>query len=251
MTVGPCQDKHLLVQADLDGELDAAAAASLAAHVEGCAGCAALQAELAAQSAQLRGGLTRYAAPPALLAAIRTQQPVAKPAGRRRSVFGYGAWGHGAAFGAGMAVAASVALFAVLPARDDGVPDVVAAHIRALQPGHLVDVGSSDQHTVKPWFDGRLDYAPPVQDFTAQGFPLVGARLDFAAGRPVAALVYRRDKHLIDVFVWPGGRKADTASADGYNVVSWSADGMNFRAVSDLNLTELHQLEALMRAPAP
>jgi anti-sigma factor RsiW len=114
-----------------------------------------------------------------------------------------------------------------------------------------LDVGSSDQHTVKPWFDGRLDYAPPVRDFTAQGFPLVGGRLDFLAGRPVAALIYRRDKHLIDVFVWPGGRKSAAASAEGYNVISWSAEGMNFRAVSDLNLTELRQLEDLIRTPAP
>ena len=244
MTTQPCPDKHLLVQADLDGELDTAAAASLAAHLEACPGCAALQTELATQSAQLRSGLTRYSAPASLRAAIISQQPAAPLIRRRRPV-----WGYGASFGAGLAVAASVALFAVLPAHDDTVPDVVAAHIRALQPGHLVDVGSSDQHTVKPWFDGRLDYAPPVRDFTAQGFPLIGARLDFAAGRPVAALVYRRDKHLIDVFIWPGDRATPAASAEGYNVVGWRAGEMNFRAVSDLNVDELRQLEDLIRAP--
>jgi anti-sigma factor RsiW len=124
----------------------------------------------------------------------------------------------------------------------------VAAHIRALQPGHLMDVVSTDQHTVKPWFDGRLDYAPPVRDFAAQGFPLIGGRLDYVAGRPVAVLAYRRAKHLIDLFVWPGTGPDASRTARGYNVVAWSQDGMAFRAVSDLNASELQDFAALWRA---
>jgi anti-sigma factor RsiW len=241
---GPCRDMHLLVQAELDGELDAAGAAALATHAETCPDCAALQAELATQSGRLRTGLTRYTAPPDLRAKILSHVPASKPARRFRP-----GWGHGASFGAGLAVAASIAVLLVLPGHDDAVPDIVAAHIRALQPGHLVDVGSSDQHTVKPWFDGRLDYAPPVRDFAAQGFPLIGARLDYLAGRPVAVLVYGRDKHLIDVFVWPGDHAASAAASQGYNVDSWTQGGMNFRAVSDLNPTELAELSQLIRSP--
>jgi anti-sigma factor RsiW len=245
MTAEPCPDMHLLVQADLDGELDAAGAVTLATHIEGCPACATLQTELGTLSTQLRDGLTRHAAPPALRAAILAQRPAALASTRHRRP----SWGHGAAFGAGMAVAAAIATFIVLPDKGGVVPDIVAAHIRALQPGHLVDVASTDQHTVKPWFDGRLDYAPPVRDFAAQGFPLVGGRLDYLANRPIAALVYRRDKHLIDVFVWPGGRAAADSTVQGYNVVGWTQDGMNFRAVSDLNATEFADFVGLMRAP--
>ena len=230
---------QLLLQADLDGELAAAEAARLAAHVAGCAACAGLQEELAAQSVALRGGLTRYTAP----AGLRRAVIAAGPAPRRRI------WGYGASFGAGAAMAAAVALVVVLPGRRAGMPELVGAHIRALQPGHLVDVGSSDQHTVKPWFDGRLDYAPPVRDFSAQGYPLVGGRLDVLGGRPVAALVYRRDKHVIDVFVWPDGRVVPGGSAEGYNVVGWAQGGMNFKAVSDLNMKELGELAALLQSP--
>ena len=233
-----CGDMILLVQAELDGELDAAGAAALAAHVQGCAGCAGLQSDLAGLSGQLRGGLTRFAAPRHL------RQAVAAPVPRRRVP-----WLHGASFGAGMALAAGIAAIIVLPERSGPRADIVAAHIRALQPGHLVDVASTDQHTVKPWFDGRVDFAPPVRDFAAQGFPLVGGRLDYLAGRAVAALVYRHDRHLIDVFVWPGSGAASEGQVQGYNVEAWSQAGMNFRAVTDLNAAELGDLAKLLRAP--
>lgn len=232
MTDDPCEVLHLLLQAELDSELDAAGAASLAAHLTACPACAALRHELGTQSASLREGLSRFAAPPALRRAVAAQHPA-----RPWRAFPL-PWRHGLSFGAGAAVAAAVAL-AVLPPAGGRVPELVAAHIRALQPGHLLDVASTDQHTVKPWFAGRLDYAPPVMDFAAAGFPLIGGRLDYLDGRPVAALIYRRDRHLIDVFVWPAGRPVANPSAAGYNVLAWRQNGMEFRAVSDLNAADL------------
>jgi len=237
MTDDPCADLSLLIQAELDGELDAAAAAKLAGHLRRCPACTTLRADLVALSTSLRG-VTRHTASPALRRAIAGQRPVA----RRLS------WTHAAAFGAGLAVAAAIATFIILPQPSTPSGDLVSAHIRALQPGHLMDVVSSDQHTVKPWFDGRLDFAPPVKDFATQGFPLIGGRLDYLNGHQVAALIYRRDKHLIDLFIWPGNTPGRAAEVQGYNVTSWTQSGMNFRAVSDLNRTELDELATLVRA---
>jgi anti-sigma factor RsiW len=158
--------------------------------------------------------------------------------------------GPGIGFGLGAACAAALALLVVPSERGGLTEQIVASHIRALQPGHLEDVVSTDQHTVKPWFDGRLDFAPPVRDFAAEGFPLKGGRLDYLDNRPVAALVYQRDKHVIDVYVWPAGSGLHLASdtaIQGYNVAHWTADGMNFWAVSDVERAQLADFAALWR----
>jgi len=244
MTHEPCGAMQFLLQADLDGELDVTGAAALASHLTNCDACSVLKVKLEAQSAQLRDNTSRYTAPASLRASVLARSlPAQLPLFRR---LGRG-WGHGVSFGAGMAVAASLATFVLLPHRSDNVPDIVAAHIRALQPGHLLDVMSTDRHTVKPWFDGRLDYAPPVADFAAGGFPLIGGRLDYVAGRPVAALVYRHDKHLIDVFVWPGDRTDPTETVQGYHVIGWTQGGMTYRAVSDLATADLARFAMLMQ----
>ena len=129
--------------------------------------------------------------------------------------------------------------------------EIVASHIRSMQPGHLYDVESTDQHTVKPWFDGKLDFAPPVMDLKDQGFPLVGGRLDYVDHRNVAALVYQRQKHFINVFVWPEESKAaklpEVQTIQGYNLVSWSRNGMSFCAASDLNVAELRQFAEMLQ----
>jgi len=128
--------------------------------------------------------------------------------------------------------------------------EVVSSHVRSLMASHLTDVASTDQHTVKPWFNGKLDYSPEVKDFAAQGYPLAGARLDYVDGRPVAALVYRRDKHVIDVFVWPAGAEPmpnGDGAAQGYNIVHWRDGGMIFWAVSDVERTQLDEFAALWR----
>ena len=233
MTSEPCDEMRLLVQADVDGELQPAEAARVAVHVGRCQDCAAVQADLLALSARIRREAPRYPAPGALRSAIQARiTPTRRPA--RRALV------PGLSFGAGFAIAACLALFALLSRGGLLADDVVAAHIRALQPGHLVDVVSTDQHTVKPWFDGRLPFAPPVKDFASQGFVLAGGRLDYLDGHTAAVLVYHAGQHLIDLFVWPGAaRLPASGTRTGYNFQRWTQDGMTLWAVSDLNPQEL------------
>ena len=245
-------DKVLLVQAEIDGELDAAEAAALAAHRADCEICRAAAAELA----QARALIARELYEPLPQEARRrlmAQLPVLRP--RRRALGSLlSSWrSAGAGFGLGAALAASVLLLATAHRQPGVVGELVASHIRALQPGHLEDVPSSDQHTVKPWFDGRIDFAPPVKNLAAQGFPLKGGRLDYVGGRPVAVLIYQRDKHLIDLYVWPAATPTQPPQSDerhGYNLVHWRVGGMALWAVSDLELAQLHKFaEEWQRTP--
>jgi anti-sigma factor RsiW len=251
-----CMEMQLLVQADADGELSPAEAARVAEHLEHCEACAALPAQLANLSGQIRQGITYHSAPEALRARLASMTAASVPPAPRRTARPF--WSSllpdwrfrlAAPFGAGFAVAAL--LLVVLLPRGGQLPDeIVAGHIRALQPGHLMDVVSTDQHTVKPWFDGRIDFAPPVRDLKEAGFPLEGGRLDYLAGRPVAVLIYQRRQHIIDVYVWPeSGTVAPTATTrSGYNMVRWTANGMAFSAVSDLDPKELAEFARLLRA---
>lgn len=249
-------DKVLLVQAELDGELDAAAAAALAAHRASCPICQAAADELTRARALIVGERLQHAVPEAvrarITAAIAAAQP---PVSAARAWLGqWRRWRSSAAsFGLGAACAAAIALIVLTPREAPLVDQVVASHIRALQPGHLADVPSSDQHTVKPWFDGRIDFAPPVKDLAALRFPLTGGRLDYLAGRPVAALVYRRDKHVIDLYVWPidgAAQPPESAQRQGYNTVDWRQGGMAFWAVSDLEASQLRDFaEDFRRSP--
>jgi anti-sigma factor RsiW len=249
MSEDGCAEMRLLIQADVDGELTAADAARVAAHLDGCAGCTDAQARLLALGVRLRQEVPRHAAPAALRAAVRASIGTMLPPAPRRRAEWRRMLRPGIAFGAGAALAAGV-LLAVLPSGGGDLADaVVASHVRALQPGHLMDVVSTDQHTVKPWFNGRLDFSPPVKDLAPEGFPLAGGRLDYLAGRPVAALVYKRRQHMIDLFVWPAsGGVADAPGHGGYNVAHWQQDGMVFWAVSDVSAGELAEFVRLWKA---
>lgn len=242
MTPETCEDL-LLVQAEFDGELDAAEAARAMHHREICATCRAAYAEFETTRALLHDERLYHRAPEtlrrALIAGLNTQTPH-----RPRTVPW---WREGLSFVLGAGLAAAIALLILAPVQQNLIDQIVAGHVRALQPGHLTDVPSGDQHTVKPWFDGRIDFAPPVKDFAAKNFALLGGRLDYISGRAVAALVYRRDKHLVDLFIWPdrGGAASFTGIRNGYNVVHWSESGMNYWAVSDLDAGELRDFAQL------
>jgi anti-sigma factor RsiW len=198
----------------------------------------------------------RYAAPSSLrervITAVRAAEP--RPAAERaRSGANWWQWATmGAVFASGAVAAWTLSLLLAAQGQIAQLSDdVVADHVRSLMVTHLTDVASSDQHTVKPWFNGKLDYTPPVRDLTQEGFPLVGGRLDYLDGRSVAALVYRRRLHTINLFVWPcddatpSGIKRLTRR--GYNIVNWCDGGMQFWAVSDLNAEEMQTFGQLLR----
>jgi anti-sigma factor RsiW len=245
-----CAEIRLMLHADADGELDVANSLELARHLHLCPTCVAEKKSLQSLKMMLREPSLKFQAPDSLRKNVieiprkfgEEQRPVADLQWLWRWL----------AFGA-MALAAVTILL-----RPGGVSDhdqllneAVAGHIRSLMAGHLTDVASSDQHTVKPWFDGKLDFAPNVKDFAAENFPLVGGRLDYLNGRPVAALVYRRDKHFINVFIWPvasnSAGRMTIENRRGYSIISAASNGFQYSIVSDVNSNTLTDFANLLR----
>jgi anti-sigma factor RsiW len=245
-----CTRIRSLVSPYIDGEL-AAEKAEVERHLEGCEACRALVEGERRVSVAVRHHGERFRAPAHLKARILSEVE------RRSRRSG---WSDLRMLGTGwnpVALAASLVLAVMLSsgatvaylsrsAEESKAPlvqEVVSGQIRSLMADHLSDVASSDQHTVKPWFNGKLDFSPPVIDLTSEGFPLVGGRLDYLDHRQVAALVYRHRQHIINVFIWPeGGEEAPKAAAQqGYNLLYFKHGGMEYWAVSDLNPTDLKE----------
>ncbi len=243
----------LLVQADIDGELDAGRAADLILHRADCPECQAAYADLMMLRDRLRESDLRERAPDSLRRFLAERSAAAVPqAPVPAKVARLSRWRGGASFAAGMALAASLAFAVFRPAAPDPLELVVDAHVRSLQAGHLEDVISTDRHTVKPWFEGKLDFAPPVKDLAVQQFPLTGGRLDVLDGRPVAAMVYRRGTHPINLLVWPAKDTADrdpvTEEKSGFTTVHWVQNGMVLWAVSDVERAQLEEFAHLWKS---
>jgi len=258
-----CPDKLLLLQAHVDDELDAANALALEAHLRFCRVCAEELARIEAVRAMLADADLGHAAPvelrsriEALIAAPSVPGAVPRSSPDRTSATshprlgftGGGALAVGRSWGSGLAtgLALSLALVLALPqfTRVGTEDQLVANHVRSLSlESHLTDVATSNRHVVKPWFNGKIDFAPPVPELAAQGFPLIGGRLDYIDGHEVAAIVYKRRLHTINVFVRPVGTLSlpggIAAKHDGYSLVRWTNAGLEFWAVSDIDLDEL------------
>lgn len=245
-----CPDKELLLQALIDGELDARNAQACEAHLRTCPGCAESFAELQTLRERLAEPGLAWTAPASLRARLEAQ--LAPPAPVRPQPSRVRAFAPWAASGAMTALAAGLALVLITPNPHALEDELVADHVRSTLASHLVDVETSDRHTVKPWFNGKLDFAPPVVDLADHGFPLAGGRLEYVRNRPAAALVYRHNKHVINLFVWPSAPGPSLppakASRQGYAVEHWRAGGLEFWAVSDIEPKDLAAFRAAFTA---
>lgn len=243
-----CSSRDVPLDMYLDGELSADEADAMRMHLASCRECALEHERRLALSNMLRRGLVRRRAPDVLVARIRSQvareeSPNRRPQGRTRARF----------LAAGLLIAAvSGGATSMIAHREQGPStgeQVLASHIRSLMPGHLTDVESNDLHNVKPWFNGRVDLSPSVPRLDADGFPLVGGRLDYIGGRAVAAVVYTHRRHVINVFSWPvedgEAAIAATSTVQGYHLVHWRDAGAEFWVASDLSVAELEQFVAL------
>jgi anti-sigma factor RsiW len=260
-----CKLTQRFVPGYLDGELDLSRTIEMETHLQVCGECAQELERLQALRAALQRGSLAYAAPAALRERIQSSLRASSGADVQESKIKWpflNFWQLAGAF-------ALLALISIsgwqwtarlrAPSSEQRIAaEVFSGHVRSLEGNHLMDVVSTDQHTVKPWFDGKLDFSPPVEDLANDGFPLVGGRLDYLEGREVAALVYQRRKHFINVFAWPDAAGSSSTQTieprQGYNMTRWSRGGFQFWAVSDVGASDLAEFVRLLEtriAPEP
>jgi anti-sigma factor RsiW len=238
-----CQQAKPLIDPYADGELEAAAVLELEQHLQSCSACGIAWRNLQSLKKALKQDALYFTAPEELRRRIKSELP--SPA-RRVSPWQAWNWNWLTTIMTGAAACLALLLTAKLTRPSSEQPlaqEVVSSHVRSLMANHMLDVVSTDQHTVKPWFNGKLDFSPPVKNLVKQGFPLIGGRLDYLDGRSVAALVFQRNKHVINLFIWPEKEQnlkpASPAPMQGFNLVHWAEADMTFWAVSDLNEKEL------------
>jgi anti-sigma factor RsiW len=251
-----CQECHDYIDAYIDNELDVASAILVKQHLRDCFKCQQLLEARKAVAALLDNPQVSFEAPDSLLGKIQSVLPAAgsdvKPRSGSRYVIPW--------FSVPLAMAATIAVMLGLVFLNQGgmfdhsrskslAEEVISSHVRSLLATHLLDVPSTDQHTVKPWFNGKLKFSPPVHDFADHGFRLIGGRLDYFNNREVATLVYQRNQHVINLFIWPSESGRNTAAEDftkdGYNVSHWERDGFEFWVVSDVNAEDLRAFASL------
>jgi anti-sigma factor RsiW len=249
-----CKQARPFIDAYIDDELAANDKEDVARHLSGCADCTSIHEQLLTlREDVLANG--RHKAPSGLRERVKSvlenEAYTHLRGGRRRSSrFTYTT----AALAAGLILGlfAGPMVSEALLGRPYLSQDILAAHIRSQMVNHLTDVTSSDSHTVKPWFKGKLNFSPPVYDYTSEGFTLIGARIDYLSDRPVAALIYQRQRHVINLFVWPDSesRLTPVETRQGFNILNWGSGDLTFWAISDLNKVELQELRQLFLSNA-
>lgn len=247
-----CDQARALMHADIDHELDPRSSHELNAHVARCEGCTDAYRNLQATRDALRDPALRYRAPEGLARELRMRL------GTDSSQHSTRRWRQPMlALAAGVAFAAVIGLAVILQIPMGSrtvlpVSEMIDAHVHSLMADHLTDVASSDRHTVKPWFNSRVDFSPEVRDLTTDGYPLVGGRLEYTRQRTAVALVYRHRQHIINLMIWPetaaGDKSRQAFAARGYNVFTWNSRGMRYWAISDLNAPELEEFTRLVNA---
>jgi len=241
-----------LLPAYLDKELGISDAMAVERHLSSCSECQREFAEQSSVSAQLKKNAAYFEAPPHLAQRIKMSLPSDRSYSSPFKGWHFNWLNAGAVMVTLLAIVWSGGLYLTLPsAQDRLMEELISSHVRSLQVNHLSDVISSDRHTVKPWFNGKLNFSPPVIDLATQGFPLVGGRLDYLDGRTVPVLIYRHNQHPINLYVWPSTDK-DTApqvlGRQGYHLIRWAMSGMDYWAVSDLSTNELDFFVGTLRS---
>jgi anti-sigma factor RsiW len=255
-----CDLTQRYVPGYLDGELDLVRTIEIESHLKGCPACAQELESLKALRAAMQRSSLAYTAPAALRERIQASLRASNGDKIQERKIKWPSLNF-------LQLAGAFALLALIsisgwqwtarlraPSSDQRIAaEVFSSHVRSLEGNHLMDVVSTDQHTVKPWFDGKLDFSPPVEDLASDGFPLIGGRLDYLEGRQVAALIYQRRKHFINVFVWPTAAPSSSTQAipsqQGYNIMRWSRGGFEFWAVSDVGTADLTEFVRLLQTP--
>ncbi len=247
-----CDRVQHLLNGYVDGELDLVNSLDIEEHLRNCTDCSREYQSLTALHTLTSDPALYHTTPAGLEKRIRDSLQQAERPASTRSIFSWPWLAPAAVLAVILLLAIGFFGFTLLKANQDVqlAQQVQTAHVRSLMANHLTDVASSNQHTVKPWFNGKVDFSPPVVDLSAQGYPLVGGRLDYLDNRPVAALVYRSNQHIINLFIWPSTEKVQglqSSSYNGYHVFHWTQSGMTYWAVSDLNVQELQDFVRLVQ----